>query len=85
MPLKKFEVWMEGYAATGEREAAYKAGEVEARNFQEACHVLMCKQYLEYIKKDWTKPGRWDYDPKNLTYWSRQLYDNETDARKNFG
>lgn len=62
---------MEGYACTGHSEGARLLGEVGARNFQEACDKVGDTQ--EY------------YDRTTRTVWSCKLFDNEADARKNFG
>ncbi len=90
--LREYEVWMEGYAATGESEGASLVGKVKARNFAQACHILMCKQQLERIEREnqpshkgYSTPGRWDYDPSSLTYWGCRLYWSEDLAKKSFG
>jgi len=90
--LKEYEVWMEGYAATGENSGASLVGKVKARNFSQACHILMCKQHLEWINKtndpnytQYAEAGRWDYDPSRLTYWGCSLYWSEKLAKKSFG
>lgn len=90
--LKEYEVWMEGYSATGESAGASLVGKVKARNFAQACHILMCKQHLEWMEKEnqpnykeYSTPGRWDYDPSRLTYWGRRLYWSEELAKKSFG
>jgi hypothetical protein len=69
--MKYYEVWCEGYSCTGESAPAYKAGEVKAASFAEACQKLF--------------HGRADFNPKELTLWACRLYDNEKDARKLFG
>lgn len=90
--LKEYEVWMEGYAATGERGTAQLLGKVKARNFGQACHIVMCKNHLEWMKKEnqpdykqYSTPSRWDYDPNKLTYWGCKLYWSEELAKKYFG
>lgn len=90
--LQDYEVWMSGYVATGESSDATFIGKVKARNFAQACHILMCKQYLEWVEKEnhpdyklYSTPGRWDYDPNSLTYWNCRLYWSEKLARKTFG
>lgn len=89
--LKEYEVWREGYAATGEHSGASLLGRVQARNFRQACHILMCTRYLqqsheankpeysEYYNTDWC------YDPNKLTDWGCHLYWDEKQARKSFG
>lgn len=90
--LKEYEVWMEGYAVTGERSGAQLVGKTKARSFAQACHILMCKQHLEFMEKEnqpeyekYSTPGRWDYDPSSLTYWACKLYWSEELAKKSFG
>ncbi len=90
LDLKTFDVWMQGYAATGEHGVAHLWGTTEARSFKEACHkVAMEKQLLAMSKAergeiDLTE-GYWEYDPHKLTWWGCRLFDNEVDARKSFG
>jgi hypothetical protein len=92
--LKEYEVWSEGYMATGESGGATLHGKVMARSFREACNILMCKHYLEWVTKmqDTNYTGQRDnpdsgmsYDPSHLTVWGCRLFDNEVDARKSFG
>ncbi len=90
--LKKYEVWVSGYAATGGSSGASLWGEAMARNFAQACHIVVCKSFLEHTGrindpsyKQYTTPGRWDYDPSRLTYWGCRFYWNEELARKCFG
>lgn len=91
-PLKEFEVWMEGYAATGEHGTAQLIGKTMARSFTEACHILACTQYLEHIKKvhgpnynEYDNPERWDYDTDRKSYWGCRFFETEAEARKSFG
>lgn len=90
--LQEYEVWMPGYQATGDSANAHLVGKVKARNFAQACHILMCKQKLENIEKenalynrDYVTSGRWDYDPSTLSYGACPLYRSEELARKSFG
>lgn len=89
--LADYEVWMEGYAATGEQGAATLWGKAKARNFAEACHKVACANYLKSIQQAETSPsqqyaiGRWDYDPGKLAYWGCRLYWSRELAAKSFG
>lgn len=91
--LKDYEVWMEGYAVTGNSADASLVGKVKARSFKEACHILMCKKYLKQVEQEHSPkyegyrgdPDRWDYNPQRGTVWACRLFDNEADARKSFG
>tara|TARA_R110000744_G_scaffold242781_1_gene359840 strand:+ start:2526 stop:3005 length:480 start_codon:yes stop_codon:yes gene_type:complete len=71
----KFEVWSEGYRATGERGTAQFLGTYEAETFKEACKIAL-------------KDKGWDldsYDEINNTYWACRFFDSEDKARKSFG
>ena len=73
--MKKWPVWMEGFAATGNAKSAEYGGEFEGETFADAC-------------ENWLKASHGDehlFDKAKLTYWGCQLFDNEADARKNFG
>ena len=87
--LKEYEVWVEGYAATGESASATLWGKQKARNFAQACHILMCKQFLERAEKyndpkytEYINSSRWDYNPNDLSYWGCSFYWSEELARK---
>ena len=86
--LKEYEVWAEGYSVTGYSQEARLLGKVKARSFAQACHILMCKDYLDWMEKinqptfkGFANPNRWDYDPSRLTYWGCGLYWSEKLAR----
>ena len=67
----RWEIWSEGYAATGERGLAMIHGMIRAETFQKACD--------EFFKNDRT------YRPQDLTVWGCRLFDNEKAARRSFG
>ena len=76
--MKTWEVWREGYRATGESAGANLEGKVEADTWPEAC------------RKACVDSGRWKeqpggFDAKRLTVWGCRLFDNEADARRSFG
>jgi hypothetical protein len=89
--LKEYEVWMTGYAATGESDVASLYGKAKARNFEEACHIVACKSYLEWTEKDQIEgksnydAGRWDYDPHRLSFWGCTFHWSHELAAKTFG
>ena len=68
---KLWEVWSEGYRATGQWANAKQHGPIMASTFKEACNKLF--------------EGREDYDSNRLTLWGCCLFNNEADARKTFG
>jgi hypothetical protein len=79
--MARFEVWVEGYAATGNiAKAQQLIGRHgtplwEAPTFEEACVKAL-------------RALGWDmkyYDKKENSYWGCTFYDNEEDARRYFG
>jgi len=90
--LKEYEVWSEGFSATGQSAEATLVGKAFARNFAQACDIVMCKSHLAWIEKvnspdykEYCSPRKWDYDPHRLTDWGCALYWSEELARKSFG
>lgn len=79
--MKEYEVWMEGYAATGEHQRASFEGKVMANSFDEACIKLLGDR----LDKDEKQPDGYRRYPDNFCVWACTLYDNEADARKGFG
>lgn len=71
--MPKYEVWRTGFICTGmdSPAKAKKLGETEADSFKEAC--------IELLKDN---P---DFDKERFKLWGCGLYDNETEARKQFG
>lgn len=75
--MKAFEVWSEGYAATGEHGSAQLHGIFVGETFRDA---------VENCVKTWLPSEvRQYYNAERLTYWGCRFFDNETDARKLFG
>lgn len=90
--LKEYEVWIEGYAATGESAGPSLVGKAFARNFAQACDIVMCKNHLAWIEKvnkpdykEYCPPRKWDYDPNRLSDWGCRLYWSKELASKSFG
>lgn len=93
----EWEIWIEGYATTGERQTAKLIGRQVAETFDEAC--------IKYIGTALDRNADGDYergpvmeDPGpglaryakvncggNYRIWGAQLFDNELSARKSFG
>lgn len=75
LPAGRFNIWAEGYAATGERGYATRlAAGVPGDTFADAV-------------ARWAESAgqmRW-VDLDHLTYWGCRLYDNEAAARKRYG
>jgi hypothetical protein len=88
--LKEYDIWMEGYAATGESSKASYLGKSKGRNFQDACMRYALKSELEHRQKmdnenQYFDTGRWDYDPRRNSIWACRLYETEDEARESFG
>lgn len=96
MSEKEWDIWCEGYQATGEYSTANFEGKFVGDNFDEAVeNYLSSKERTDFpdIRKYYTKTER--YGERNsdgvmpkITWhsiWACRLYDNETDARKGFG
>lgn len=80
--MKEFEVWSEGYSATGEHGNAqqlynsqHPKGKWPAKSFKDAC--LLAMQTLKWDMKF--------YNAKQNTYWACKFYDNAKAARASFG
>lgn len=73
--VRLYHIWTEGYLATGGSGAAILLGSVEANSFEEACHKVIKARNMDDS----------NYNREKLTYWGCKLFDNEIDARKNFG
>jgi hypothetical protein len=72
--LRRFWVWVEGFAVTGQQGHAQLCGTALAKTFKQACDLVMSQP-----------PWKDNYDPKDGTHWGCRLFDNEADARKKFG
>ena len=95
----KFDVWSEGYVATGEHSPAIcHRRNVEAANFQEACDQVFSARLRLRAQPARDESGRLVftrilsepkfhdcYDRDNLTFWGCKLFTNETEARMSFG
>lgn len=77
MKLKTYQVWSEGYCCTGESAGAKFHGEFEGETFRDA--VIKWK---ETLKDEYSRSC---VNVDRLTLWGCRLFDNEIDARKNFG
>jgi len=75
--MKKFQIWTEGYSATGQSSKAHYHSEVEAETFCDAVKV-----YRDSLTDERSKNC---IDLNRLTFWGCRFFDNESDARKSFG
>ena len=75
--MKRFQIWTEGYSATGESSGAHFHGEFEGESFHDAVTA-----YRDSLANE---PSRNCIDLERLTFWGCRFFDNEDDARKSFG
>ncbi len=71
---RRWEVWMEGYAATGESSPAKYCGSYRAESFREAASFWVAEHGEQQY-----------FDETGPSYWGCRFFDNETDARGGFG
>jgi len=76
--MKEFQIWMEGYSATGESCGAEFLGKQVADTFEYAC-IKKVGHALDRNKDGYRKIGG------SLCAWGRRCFDNEADARRCFG
>ena len=88
--LKEYEVWIEGRDYLGRPCKASFLGKVMARNFRQACDIIMCQRHLEYVSKNNTTGTPecstycgWSYNPNKLSDWGARLYWSEDLANIN--
>lgn len=70
----KFEIWEEGYAATGNSGGAVCLGTFEGETFAKACKA-----------QNKTRRDPSLFDEARLTYWGCRLFDNKEEAQRSFG
>lgn len=77
--MPRYEIWSEGYKATGDSCGATKLGSAEGKDFADAC-----KNFYQGLP-----PGqkRWYHLVEGVpkTFYGCRLFDNEADARQSFG
>lgn len=73
--MKKFEIWMEGYATNGEHSDASLLGIGYGETFENAVKNFYNKNPDKKI----------NFDPERMTHWGCGLFPNEVQARKSFG
>lgn len=87
--MKRFDIWMEGYAATGQSSGAQRVGYGQGKNFDEAVKDYMANTPKHGIEENSRKRYRSDEHYKkrdsNWNIWACDLYDNHADAAKAFG
>jgi hypothetical protein len=74
-PSLLWNIWSEGFQATGDRGEATLHGKEYGTTFRKAVITFASNNpnFAEY------------FDKKDMTYWGCKLFDNEADARESFG
>lgn len=83
-----YEIWTEGYAASGESGEAHMIGTAKGETFDQAVEEWAKTSNYKverntperYVSEEAYKNRR-----SNWNIWACNLFDNETDARKSFG
>jgi hypothetical protein len=98
--MKEYEIWIEGYAATGESGPANFIGKSHGEDFTDACvnfrypddiysydksKVIVPKGTPLNLDKDSNGELRLSNRTKGPMIWACALFDNEVDARKSYG
>jgi hypothetical protein len=87
--MKLFEIWAEGYVATGEHQRAIKLAEAFAETFDDAVKHYMDTTHNHDVnkvtRKRYTSEEAYQNRRSNWEIWGCMLFDNEADARKSFG
>ena len=73
--MNTYEIWSEGFVVMEGHCKAHLHGYAKGNTFKEAC--------INYAKTD--KEFEFYFDSERMTYWGCKLFDNEADARVNFG
>jgi hypothetical protein len=76
---RQIELWMEGYAVTGNSGTARKVDTVYASTSEEALEMYANKNKGKVDVHTDEDGKKWYSD------WGCKIYDNEVDARKSFG
>lgn len=86
---REYEIWMEGYAVTGDRQGAEMIGKGIGNTFDKAVIDYMSKNDNHGIEENKTSKynSKESYHNRksNWNIWACNLFDNEVDARKSFG
>lgn len=92
MEQQEYEIWTEGYAATGERAYAsriLREGETDSKwkavSFKSACVHMLNEEHWQMLYTGFQGLGSCYYDPENNSYWNCRFFETEAEARESFG
>lgn len=74
--MRTYEIWSEGYVASGNIGHAMLICEQEGESFRDACYKASFHGKFN---------GLGTLDLENLTLWGCKLFDNQQDAMKKYG
>lgn len=76
--MKTYEIWTEGYSASGDSSPASYLGQGTGNTFEEAVRDLAEKEprHASYISYN---------DNGSITYWGCKMFDNQAEASVSFG
>lgn len=74
--LTVYQVWAEGYRASGDRADATFLGTARASSFRGAVDIIRDKSET---------PDLYTFKGERCFFWECELFDNEADARRRFG
>lgn len=86
--MKEYEIWSEGYMATGEHGTAHLHCKINANSFDEAVELANKNENLgaeKYDRRSFMSEEYYQNRRSNWKIWGCALFDNEADARKSFG
>ena len=87
--IREFEIWAEGYSASGESGTAQMIGKGLGSTFDEAVKDYMGKNpnhgINENVRNRYISDESYNKRRSNWSIWACCLFDNEADARKSFG
>lgn len=83
--MKEYEIWSEGYRASGDSGTAHLHAKIYASSFEDAIlkHAIQNEAFYKYLSLGSNKNSK--LDGTYYTYWGCRIFDNESEARKSFG
>jgi len=89
IPANVYEIWMEGFQATGQSSDAQMIGKGVGQTFDDAVREYARKnpdsKIEPYTRSSFSSDEHFKNRRSNWKIWGCALFDNETDARKSFG
>lgn len=80
MGLETYEVWMEGFACTGQSAPHQFIGKIRAENFDFACYLTVLKWCISDNILTGVDNFNEYFNVQNNSFWGCKCYDNEPDS-----